>query len=144
MGMLPLSRLADVCPDWQQRQTWACGPAAMLDDAERLWKARGIPDRLHVERFSITLDGAGGEGGTVTFGSGGKTAEVDGATTLLEAGEAAGVQMPFGCRMGICQSCVVPLVAGSVRDLRNGTVHVEGDRIQTCISAAAGDCVLSV
>ena len=80
----------------------------------------------------------------MTFGVGGRTADVDGATTLLEAGEAAGVHMPFGCRMGICQSCVVPLVAGSVRDLRNGelTTAAPGDGvlIQTCISAAAGAC----
>jgi ferredoxin-NADP reductase len=144
MGLLSVERLADVVPDWQERETWACGPPAMLDDAEKLWKRSHLTGRLHVERFSIQLDGAGGEGGTVTFGAGGRTAAVDGATTLLEAGEKAGVQMPFGCRMGICQSCVVPLVAGSVRDLRNGTVHQEGDRIQTCISAAAGDCVLGV
>ena len=144
MGLLSLDDLAGVVPDWAERETWACGPPALLDAAEQLWKRNHLTGRLHVERFSIQLDGAGGEGGTVTFGSGGRTAEVDGATTLLEAGEAAGVQLPFGCRMGICQSCVVPLVAGSVRDLRSGAVHVEGDRIQTCISAAAGDCVLGV
>ncbi|MDQ6648825.1 MAG: ferredoxin reductase [Actinomycetota bacterium] len=144
MGMLALERLDEVVPDWVERETWACGPPPMLDAAERVWKAQHLTGQLHVERFSIQLDGAGGEGGTVTFGAGGRTAEVDGATTLLEAGEQVGVQMPFGCRMGICQSCVVPLVAGSVRDLRNGTVHVEGDRIQTCVSAAAGDCVLGV
>jgi ferredoxin-NADP reductase len=144
MGLLKLEQLASLVPDWAERETWACGPPAMLDDAERLWKRSHLSGRLHVERFSVQLDGAGGEGGTVTFGPGGKTAAVDGATPLLEAGEAAGVQLPFGCRMGICQSCVVPLVAGSVRDLRNGTVHSEGDRIQTCISAAAGDCVLGV
>ena len=144
MGLLPLTAISDVVPDWADRQTWACGPPAMLDDAERVWKQAEIGDRLHVERFSIALDGAGGEGGTVTFGAGGRTVEVDGATTLLEAGEGVGVLMPFGCRMGICQSCVVPLVSGSVRDLRNGTVHTEGDRVQTCISAAAGDCVLGV
>lgn len=144
MGMLSLDRISDVCPDWTERETWACGPPAMLDAAERRWKQSHLTGRLHVERFSVQLGGAGGEGGTVTFGPGGRTAEVDGATTLLEAGEQAGVQMPFGCRMGICQSCVVPLVAGSVRDLRNGTVHREGDRIQTCISAAAGDCVIGV
>jgi ferredoxin-NADP reductase len=144
MGMLELDRLADVCPDWTERETWACGPAPMLDAAEELWKREHLTGRLHVERFTLQLDGAGGEGGTVTFGPGGRTAEVDGATTLLEAGEQAGVQLPFGCRMGICQSCVVPLVAGSVRDLRSGDVRVEGDRIQTCISAAAGDCVLGV
>ncbi len=144
MGLLKLDQLSVVVPDWAQRQTWACGPPAMLDDAEKLWHTAGVGTKLHVERFSIRLDGAGGEGGTVTFGAGGKTADVDGATTLLDAGEKAGVTMPFGCRMGICQSCVVPLLAGTVRDLRNGNVHQEGDRIQTCISAAAGDCILGV
>jgi ferredoxin-NADP reductase len=144
MGMLGLDQLSGVCADWPERETWACGPPALLDAAEQMWKRNHLTGRLHVERFSVQLDGAGGEGGTVTFGSSGRTAEVDGATTLLEAGEAAGLQLPFGCRMGICQSCVVPLVAGSVRDLRSGAVHVEGDRIQTCISAAAGDCVLGV
>lgn len=144
MGMLDLANLTAVCPDWVERQTWACGPPAMLDAAERIWQAQGISDQLHLERFSIALAGAGGAGGTVTFAKSGKTAVVDGATTLLQAGEAAGVQMPFGCRMGICQSCVLPLTAGNVRDLRNGTEHTEGGRVQTCISAAAGDCVLDI
>lgn len=144
MGMLALDRLGDVCPDWAERQTWACGPPAMLDAAANLWRAHDVADRLHVERFSVALNGAGGQGGTVTFRKSGRSVQVDGATTLLHAGESAGVQMPFGCRMGICQSCVLPLVAGATRDLRSGTDHVEGDRIQTCISAAAGDCVLDV
>ena len=46
--------------------------------------------------------------------------------------------------MGICQTCVVTLDKGAVRDLRNGDEHVEGERIQTCISVAAGDCTLDV
>ena len=87
---------------------------------------------------------AAGEGGTVTFARTDRTAEVDGATSLLEAGEAAGVQMPFGCRMGICQTCVVTLTDGHVRDLRNGAEHQAGEKVQTCISAAAGDCTLDV
>src|SRR5258705_12777384 len=41
----------------------------------------------------------------------------------MDAGESAGVQMPFGCRMGICQSCVIGLVEGHVRDLRTGAEH---------------------
>ena len=83
-------------------------------------------------------------GGEVTFVRSGKSTEVDGATTLLEAGEALGVQMPFGCRMGICQTCVVQLGDGQVRDLRSGELHTEGERIQTCISVAVGDCTLEV
>ena len=74
----------------------------------------------------------------MTFGRSGKSATVDGATTLLEAGENEGVLMPFGCRMGICQSCVVMIDKGAVRDLRTGVEHVEGERAQTCVSAAAG------
>ncbi|MGZ6826764.1 MAG: ferredoxin reductase [Mycobacteriales bacterium] len=144
MGMLALDDLAAVCPDWTERQTWACGPPAMLDAAEKAWAARGVADRLHLERFSIALSGAGGQGGTVTFARTGRSIEVDGATTLLQAGEQAGVQMPFGCRMGICQSCVLPLTAGATRDLRSGQEHTAGDRVQTCIAAAAGDCVLDV
>ncbi len=143
-GMLDLARLADVVPDWAERQTWACGPPAMLDAAEQAWQRRGIDDQLHLERFSIELAGAGGVGGTVTFELSGRTAENDGARPLLETGEQAGVLMPFGCRMGICQSCVVGLKRGKVRDLRSGVEHQEGDRIQTCISAAAGDCVLDI
>ncbi len=51
---------------------------------------------------------------------------VDAATSLLEAGERAGVQLPFGCRIGICHTCVVSLVDGRARDLRTGTEHEPG------------------
>lgn len=144
MGLLLLKDLGNVCPDWANRQTWACGPPALLDAAEALWAGAGLSDQLHLERFSVALAGAGGQGGTVTFAKTGRSVTVDGATTLLQAGENAGVQMPFGCRMGICQSCVLPLLEGSTRDLRSGTEHTEGSRVQTCISAAAGDCVLDI
>ena len=93
---------------------------------------------------AVDRSGQEGDGGTVTFSRSGRSVPIDGATTLLEAGERVGVQMPFGCRMGICQTCVVPLEAGAVRDLRNGKVHEEGSRIQTCISTAAGDCTLDL
>ncbi|MGB3332879.1 MAG: ferredoxin reductase [Mycobacterium sp.] len=131
-------------PDWRERQTWACGPAAMLGDAERVWAAAGIADHLHVERFAVARTATAEGGGMVTFAASGKSTAADAATTLLEAGESAGVLMPFGCRMGICQSCVVTLVAGQARDLRSGADHEPGTRVQTCVSTAAGDCELDV
>lgn len=130
--------------DWRSRQAWACGPAAMLGDAEKLWAAAGIAEQLHIERFTLARTAVAEGGGTVTFVNSGKTVVADAATTLLEAGESAGVSMPFGCRMGICQSCVVTLAAGQVRDLRTGADHEPGSRIQTCVCAAAGDCELDV
>jgi ferredoxin-NADP reductase len=143
-GRLDLRQLDDVIPDWRQRQTWACGPDGMLSEAEKVWQAAGIGEQLHLERFAASRAAAHGQGGTVTFGRSGKTVTADAATSLMEAGEKVGVQMPFGCRMGICQSCVVPLVDGHVRDLRTGAEHEPGTRIQTCISAASGDCVVDV
>jgi len=143
-GRVDLTRLDEIVPDWRERQTWACGPEAMLEGADRTWKAAGIPERLHLERFAAVRTSAHGSGGTVEFARAGKTATVDGATSLMDAGEAAGIQMPFGCRMGICQSCVVGLLDGHVRDLRTGVEHEPGSRVQTCVSAASGDCTLDV
>ncbi|GAB3003528.1 ferredoxin reductase [Mycobacterium bourgelatii] len=144
MGRLDLSRLDDEVPDWRERQTWACGPEGMLNQAEKLWNAAGIGDRLHLERFAVAKAAPAGVGGTVTFARSGKAVTADAATSVMDAGESAGVQMPFGCRMGICQSCVVGLVEGHVRDLRTGMEHEPGTRIQTCISAASGDCVVDI
>ena len=141
-GRLDLSRLDEVVPDWRERQAWACGPEAMLDDAERVWTEAGIAGDLHLERFAVSRAAPHGTGGTVTFERSGKTVTADAATSLMEAGEGAGIQMPFGCRMGICQSCVVGLVEGHVRDLRTGVEHEPGSRVQTCVSAASGDCTL--
>ncbi|MEU6583245.1 ferredoxin reductase [Nocardia sp. NPDC046763] len=142
-GKFALADLDEVVPDWREREVWACGPLPMLDEIENHWAAAVLESKLHVERFEIERN-ATAEGGTVTFAKAGRSAEVDGATTLLQAGEGAGVQMPFGCRMGICQTCVVTVTEGHVRDLRNGKEHRAGDKIQTCISAAAGDCTLEV
>lgn len=141
-GRIDLTQLDDVVPDWRDRQTWACGPEGMLTAASQAWTTAGVADHLHQERFAASRVAVHGQGGTVEFAKSGKTVTVDAATPLMDAGEGVGVRMPFGCRMGICQSCVVGLLDGHVRDLRSGVEHEPGSRIQTCISAASGDCVL--
>ncbi|MFJ6378432.1 ferredoxin reductase [Kitasatospora sp. NPDC092039] len=144
-GRLDVARLGDLVPDWAERETWACGPAGLLDAVEEHWAGHGVRERLHTERFRPRVvagaddDGGGGE---VTFSTTGRTVAADGATPLLDVGEEAGVLMPSGCRMGICFGCVTPLRAGAVRDLRTGeiTEAEPGVLIQTCVSAAAGPC----
>ncbi len=141
-GRLDLNQIGNEVPDWRDRHTWACGPDGLLDEAEKLWAANGIADRLHCERFAAARTKDRGRGGVVTFARSGKTLNADAATSLMEAGEQSGILMPFGCRMGICHTCVVGLVQGRVRDMRTGAEHEPGSRVQTCISAASGDCVL--
>ena len=143
-GRLDLARLGQEVPDWRERQTWACGPEGLLNQAEKVWSSAGIGERLHLERFAVAKAAPAGEGGTVTFARSGRSVATDAATSLMDAGEGAGVQMPFGCRMGICQSCVVSLMDGHVRDLRTGQEHEPGTRVQTCISSASGNCVLDI
>ncbi|WP_246159538.1 ferredoxin reductase [Nocardioides antri] len=149
-GLLDLARLESLVPDIGLRAAYACGPSGLLDALEEWYDERGLS--LNTERFRPALlapDGAAGEGGTVAFADG-TVVDADGATPILDAAESAGVLMPSGCRMGICMGCVLPMKEGAVRDLRNGeiTVAVPGEtapggvKIQTCISAAAGDCHL--
>lgn len=142
-GMLDVSELSGLVPDFADRETWACGPTGMLDALEQHWADHDIADRMHTERFRPTVVTAG-EGGTVTFSKSDTVLDVEGSQTLLDAGESAGVLMPSGCRMGICFGCVAPLREGAVRDLRNGEITTaapgDGILIQTCVSAAAGTC----
>lgn len=138
-GRFKPAELADICADWAERDTWACGPGELLDELDEHWRAAGVDGRLRMERFQPVLAVTDGEGGRVTFSKSGVEVDADGATPLLEAGEGAGALLPSGCRMGICYSCVGRLCSGKVRDLRTGEVHgEEGHLIQTCVSAAAG------
>ncbi len=148
-GVLDVESLAELVPDLTERQTLACGPSGLLEALQRHHDARGMP--LTTEQFRASAPVVG-EGGTVEFtgAAAGVGVETDGATPILDAAEAAGVLMPSGCRMGICFGCVLPLREGAVRDLRTGAVtratpgetEGRGVPIQTCISAAAGACVI--
>lgn len=147
-GMLDLAQLDAIVPDWRERDTWACGPTALLDIAQDTWQAAGLSDRLHTERFRPAV-AAAGEGGSVTFTrSDVVVQEADGGRPLLDSGENAGVLMPSGCRMGICFGCAAPLREGSVRDLRTGEITTaapgDGVIIQTCVSAPAGACQIDL
>ena len=125
----------------------APGPAARRRCSTRPRSTGSRPavaDQLHLERFSLEL-GGDAEGGTITFANSGKQVEVDGATTLLEAGEQAGVGMPYGCRIGICHTCTLTLASGRIKDLRNGEEHHEpNEAVQTCVTAACGDVTLNI
>ena len=118
----------------------------MLDAIEEHFEEAGLEDQLHLERFSLALGGDGGEGGTITFRNSGKTVEVDGATTVLEAGEEAGIGMPYGCRMGICHTCTLTLVDGhaSATCATARSTTEPNEQVQTCITAAVGDCTLNI
>lgn len=152
-----LEQLEEICPDWRERECWACGPQSLLDSLEQHYEEEGLANKLNTERFraalvSLSDDAAGGK---VSFtdeaesSSPPVTVEADPNTPLLRVAEDAGLNPPHGCRMGICRTCDVPLVEGRVRDLRTGVIIEVMPQdtpryISTCICAAAGDCSINI
>jgi ferredoxin-NADP reductase len=141
-GRLTPERLDELCPDWADRETFLCGPPEMLDAMSEHWERAGDCDRLHMEHFQPSAevgDGERGEGGTVRFLKSDIEASSDGSQPILVAGEEAGATLPFGCRMGICHTCVGKLCSGQVRDLRTGKVSgTDGEMVRTCVNAPEG------
>jgi stearoyl-CoA 9-desaturase NADPH oxidoreductase len=138
-GRVLPEHLDELCPDWRERETYACGPGAMLDALKEHYEQEGITEQFHMESFEHFLLGdATGEGGPIEFTRSGITTECDGATPILVAGEDAGAALPYGCRMGICHTCTAKLSSGSVRDLRTGEVTPAGTEIRTCVNCPDG------
>jgi ferredoxin-NADP reductase len=146
-GRFKPEELDEVCPDWREREAFCSGPGELLDALIERWESDGDPDRLHYERFQPKIGGnaGAGEGGTVTFLDSDATVECAGGTPILEAGEQAGLELAFGCRIGICHTCTGTLKSGRIRDLRSGEVtEPTGGDVRICIHAAEGDVELEL
>lgn len=120
-GLVPAEDIDDV---------YLCGPHAMLADVEPALQAAGIAAaRIHVERF-----GAGEETplsrsaepvaahATVTVILDGQRREIelaDAEISILEAARAAGLDVPFSCKSGVCATCRARVLEGRVSMTRN-------------------------
>jgi ferredoxin-NADP reductase len=138
-GRITPEDLDELCPDWRERETFASGPGDLLDALTEHYEEAGAGDRLHMERFQPVIGGGEGEGGTVRFLKSDTETEADGGKPILVAGEEAGLELPFGCRMGVCHTCIGKLESGRIRDLRSGEISSpEGEMVRTCIHAPEG------
>ncbi|HEV2075833.1 MAG TPA: ferredoxin reductase [Thermoleophilaceae bacterium] len=139
-GRLSPADLDELCPDWREREAFCSGPGELLDALTEHWEEHGDLNRLWMERFQPKIGGGEqGEGGSIRFAASDCEVESDGATPILVAGEEAGLELPYGCREGICHTCIGELRSGQVRDLRSGRVYgQEGEMVRTCLSAPEG------
>lgn len=85
----------------------------------------------------------------LTWRNGGETSvRVSGNETVLEAAEAAGIALPFGCRTGACSTCVGRLLAGCIAYERPPRAlqsrHIEAGYVLCCIARVRTDCRINV
>jgi len=141
MGQMSPEDLDDLCSDWRDRETFLSGPPEMIDAMVEHWNEHGDPERLWLERFQKNFEAGDseGEGGTIKFLASDTDAEAEPGTPILVAGEEAGLDLAYGCREGICHTCVGELCSGQLRDLRSDEIYgQEGEMVRVCISAPEG------
>ena len=110
-------------------EAFVCGPASMIDEVEAALLAAGVPrDHVHVERFGVPgaaaapVDDAEAAEARVTLVVDGVRREIDfhrGQHSILEAGRAAGIDLPFSCKGGMCSTCRARLLEGEVKMAKN-------------------------
>lgn len=129
--------LRELVPDFETVDTWACGPAGLIDKVQAAYVAS---DKLRVEFFKPPLVSTGNAEGDVTFTKAGKSAPNTGAS-ILEQAEAAGLTPESGCRMGICFSCVKNKPEGTVKNILTGEESsLPDEQIRICVSQPVGSC----
>jgi ferredoxin len=66
--------------------------------------------------------------------------------TLLEVAEANGVQIPYGCRQGLCGTCATRVLSGTVRmDTEDGLTAEQKNAgyVLPCVGRAEGAVVVA-
>lgn len=133
--------LAELVPGFRDVDTWACGPAGMVDLVRAAYDES---PRLRLEFFKPPTINSDSAEGAVSFARSGQVAANTGAS-LLEQAEALGLRPEFGCRMGICFSCTSRKTEGTVRNVLTGEESSLPDEdIRICVSAPVGDCAVDL
>ncbi|MFG2769911.1 PDR/VanB family oxidoreductase [Streptomyces sp. NPDC048350] len=125
---------------------YVCGPGPLLAAVEE----RCPPERLRLERFSAPVVERGAEDGAfeVECRTSGVTLDVGPGTSILDAAEAAGLDVQSSCRDGICGSCETRVIDGvpDHRDfLLSEAEHAVNATMMICVSrCASGRLVLDL
>jgi ferredoxin len=83
---------------------------------------------------------------TVVFLHSDKVCEVSAGNSLLDVAEMNGVQIPYGCRQGVCGTCATRVLSGTVRmDAEDGLTAEQkaAGYVLPCVSRAEGTVVVA-
>ena len=130
-----------------------CGPKGFMDTARQILSALGVKrDRILQESFGESkqsMESRPGEARTVetvVFIHSQKVCQASAGTNLLELAEKSGVQIPYGCRQGLCGTCSTRLVSGTVQmDVEAGLTAEQKNAgyVLPCVSRVKGTVVVA-
>lgn len=165
-GQITAELLREHVPELARTPVYLCGPEPMMIAMRALLTSEGVPvDAIHTEAFvspptpaadepdALVLDEPappallGDRLVPIRFQRSGKSGELSGDRTVLEAAEDAGLDLPFECRSGICGQCKCKLVSGNVtmdvQDALSSAERAQG-YILACQARPAGDRPLAI
>ena len=112
---------------------YVCGPGDMPASCREVLAAVGVKAQVHFERFATATPAAPGAAAHRAAATAGATTTVtviqDGRRrsfsmtpedeSVLAAAERAGLELPFSCRSGVCSTCRVKVIRGTVAMAHN-------------------------
>jgi len=138
-------------------EAFVCGPSSMIDEVESALLAAGVAAaHVHVERFGTPVAAVGAVVEPVTDAAEAHvTLVIDGLRrevefhrqhgSILDAGHAAGLDLPFSCKGGMCCTCRAKLIEGQVKMRKNFALEpadVVAGFVLTCQSYPLTDRVV--
>jgi ring-1,2-phenylacetyl-CoA epoxidase subunit PaaE len=121
-------------------EAFICGPEPMMAAAEQALRAAGVPAaHVHIERFGVPAAAPAAAGARPAVAAAGGQSDVviviDGkerrlavdraGVAILDAGLAAGIDLPFACKGGVCCSCRAKVVEGEVTMDKNFSLDAQ-------------------
>jgi vanillate O-demethylase ferredoxin subunit len=137
------AQISQLAPDGE---LYVCGPIGLLEAAKRTWAQSGRP----IELLRFETFGNSGRYATQSFTVNiprlSKVVEIPQNQSMLDALEAAGIEMISDCRRGECGLCAVKVLSaeGAIdhRDVFfSDEEKAANDQMCTCVSRVAGGSI---
>ena len=152
--------------DYLDTEFYLCGPSGMMEEAKEAFKILNIlPERIHKESFITakekeqvadaivtTADGIGDNADchvvTVIYEGAEYKIPVQKNQTILEAGLALDIDLPYSCQAGLCTACRGKCLSGKVHlDEQDGLSETEIEKgyVLNCVGhPLTADVVIEV
>ncbi|MCP3468950.1 PDR/VanB family oxidoreductase [Bradyrhizobium sp. CCGUVB1N3] len=122
---------------------YVCGPAGMIDAVKAGALSRGVPaDRIHFELFKAEQPGSPNKPFEVELKSTGQVITVATDQSIIQALEAAGLDVLYDCQRGDCGICQCGVIAGvpDHRDVILSDDEKASNKVmQICVSRAKSE-----